>query len=142
MTSANASPGTCFAPLSERRPAWQDNQVRMQSVCGECHNENFLNDFYTAADAATEKVNAWVLESRDIVAPLQENNLMTSAPFDEPIDYVFFELWHHWGRTAKFGTWMQGADYVQWHGAYEVLSDLAELRELTTDKLDAAGVGQ
>jgi hypothetical protein len=131
-----------FSPLSERRPAWQDNQVRMQSVCGECHNENFLNDFYTAADAATEKVNAWVLESRDIVAPLQENNLMTSAPFDEPIDYVFFELWHHWGRTAKFGTWMQGADYVQWHGAYEVLSDLAELRELTTDKLDAAGVGQ
>jgi hypothetical protein len=34
--------------------------------------------------------------------------------------------------------WMQGADYTQWHGAYEMLSDLAELREITQDKLDAA----
>ena len=49
-----------------------------------------------------------------------------------------FNLWHHWGRTAKFGTWMQGADYVQWHGAYEVLHDLAELTEMADDILHAA----
>ena len=59
---------------------------------------------------------------------------------DEPIDFTFFNLWHHWGRTAKFGTWMQGPDYVQWHGAYEVLHDLAELREMTHDKLVEAGI--
>ena len=33
---------------------------------------------------------------------------------------------------------MQGPDYVQWHGAYEVLSDLAELREMAAEKLAAA----
>ena len=32
------------------------------------------------------------------------------------------------GRTAKFGTWMQGPDYTQWHGAYEVVKLLAELQ--------------
>ena len=32
-----------FAPISERRPAYQDNIVRMQSVCLECHNENFID---------------------------------------------------------------------------------------------------
>jgi hypothetical protein len=29
---------------------------------------------------------------------------------------------------------------VQWHGAYEVLHDLAELREMTDEKLEAAGI--
>lgn len=125
-----------FPPISTRRPAWQDNRVRMQSVCLECHNTNFVGDFYTAADAATERVNEWVRESDEIMQPLKDRGLLTPAPFDEPIDFVYFEAWHHWGRTAKFGTWMQGADYVQWHGAYELLSDLAELREMVDDKLE------
>ena len=123
------------APVSERRPAWQDNKTRMQGVCFECHNQNFIETFYTDADAATEKVNAWVLESREIIKPLQDAGLMTDEPFDEPIDFVFFELWHHWGRTAKFGTWMQGPDYTQWHGVYELLADLAELRAMVAEKL-------
>jgi hypothetical protein len=129
-----------FAPISTRRPGWQDNLVRMQGVCLECHNENFIDDFYTAADLATERVNAWVVESDEVMAPLKENGLLTAAPFDEPIDYTYFNLWHHWGRTAKFGTWMQGPDYAQWHGAYEVLHDLAELREMAQEKLESAGI--
>ncbi|MFQ5420146.1 MAG: multiheme c-type cytochrome [Anaerolineae bacterium] len=128
------------APVSERRPAWQDNKVRMQSVCSECHNKEFIDDFYTNADLAVERVNEWVLESREVIQPLKDNGLLTDAPFDEPIDFTFFNLWHHWGRTAKFGVWMQGADYVQWHGAYEILHDMAELREMVNDKLEAAGI--
>jgi hydroxylamine dehydrogenase len=127
-----------FSPISERRPGWQDNLVRMQGVCFECHNTNFINNFYTAADKATERVNVWVRESDEIMQPLIAQNLLTPEQFDEPVDYVYFELWHHWGRTAKFGTWMQGPDYAQWHGAYEVLADLAELREIVADKLHQA----
>jgi hydroxylamine dehydrogenase len=128
-----------FAPISERRPGWQDNRTRMQNVCRECHNQNFIEAFYADADAATEAVNTWVDKSDQIVAPLKAQGLLTDAPFDEPIDFVYFELWHHWGRTAKFGAWMQGPDYTQWHGAYEVLSDLADLREMVDAKLKKAG---
>jgi hydroxylamine dehydrogenase len=124
-----------FAPISERRPSWQDNRTRMQQVCRSCHNENFIEDFYAAADEATEAVNAWVEESDEMVRPVVQRGLMTAEPFDEPIDFVYFELWHHWGRTAKFGAWMQGPDYTQWHGAYEVVADLAELKELVDKKL-------
>lgn len=130
-----------FAPISQRRPGWQDNKVRMQSVCRECHNEVFIETFYNAADRATGAVNAWVEESDQLMAPLKEGGLLTGEAFDEPIDFVYFELWHHWGRTAKFGTWMQGPDYVQWHGAYEVLSDLAELKELVGARLDLEDLG-
>jgi hypothetical protein len=125
-----------FAPISTRRPSWQDNLVRMQNVCLECHNKTFVEAFYDDADAATEAVNAWVRTSDEMVAPLIDQGLMTEAPFDEPIDFTYFELWHHWGRTAKFGAWMQGPDYTQWHGAYELLSDLAELDVLVSEKLE------
>jgi hypothetical protein len=131
-----------FAPISQRRPAWQDNRTRMQNVCRECHNENFIETFYVDADAATEAVNDWVEESNEIIAPLKEQGLLTAEPFDEPIDFTHFELWHHWGRTAKFGAWMQGPDYVQWHGAYEVLSDLADLTEMALEKLSGAKGGE
>lgn len=128
-----------FAPVSERRPDWQENLIRMQGVCLECHNEIFVADLYTAADKATERVNEWVRESDAIMQPLKDQKLLTPEQFDEPIDYTYFELWHHWGRTTKFGVWMQGPDYAQWHGAYEVLSDLAELRELVAIRLQEAG---
>lgn len=129
-----------FAPISERRPAWQDNVVRMQGVCQECHNENFIDTLYANADAGVEAVNELVRESDEIMAPLKENGLLTDAAFDEPIDFTYYELWHHWGRTAKFGMWMQGADYTQWHGVYEMLADRAELIEMRDEKLEEAGI--
>jgi hypothetical protein len=131
-----------FAPVSTRRPDWESNLAAMQGVCLDCHNENFISTFYADADKATERVNEWVLESQQIIAPIQEAGLLTDAPFDETIDYTYFNLWHHWGRTAKFGTWMQGPDYAQWHGAYEVLHDLTELQEMVDEKLENSAAGE
>jgi hydroxylamine dehydrogenase len=128
-----------FNATSTRRPVWQDNQVRMQGVCQECHNQDFIDTFYTNADAEVAAVNAWVQQSDEMMQPLKDQGLLTDAQFDEPIDYTYFELWHHWGRTAKFGAWMQGPDYTQWHGAYEVLKSLSELRVEVDQKLQGAG---
>ncbi len=124
-----------FAPISEQRPGAAGNKVRMQAVCQECHNKNWIEAFYEDADAATEAVNDWVRESNEIMAPVKEAGLLTAEAFDEPIDFTYFDLWHHWGRTAKFGAWMQGPDYTQWHGAYEVLRELAELKKMAEEKL-------
>jgi hydroxylamine dehydrogenase len=129
-----------FSPISDRRPSWQDNRVRMQSVCSECHNKDFKDNFYADADTLVLAVNGWVAESDQLMQPLKDQGLLTSEPFDEPIDFEYFELWHHWGRTTKFGAWMQGPDYTQWHGAYEVLHSLAELRAMVNEKLNATSV--
>jgi hypothetical protein len=101
----------------------------------ECHNQNFITDFYNDGDALVGSINSWVAQSDQMVAPLKEQGLMTKLPFDEPIDFTYFEIWHHWGRTAKFGAWMQGPDYTQWHGAYEMLKGLEELQEQVNAKL-------
>ncbi len=122
-----------FSAVSERRPSWQDNLVRMQGVCLQCHNKNFVDSFYQGADAATAKVNDWVNESNKIQDQMKQAGAPIDPAFNQPIDFTAFELWHHWGRTAKFGTWMQGPDYTQWHGAYEILKALADLRSYAAD---------
>jgi hypothetical protein len=128
-----------FASISQKRPNWQDNRSHMQSVCFECHNQNFIATLYEGADGATEQVNTWVQESNDLVAPLQKAGLINTADFSEPIDFTYFNLWHYWGRTTKFGTWMQGPDYTQWHGAYPLQETLADLKEMIDLKQQAAG---
>ena len=128
-----------FSSVSVRRPAWQDNKVRMETVCLECHNQTFIDNFYTSADAATNTVNDLVNQAVATTKPLYDQKILSSTAFDDPIKFTEFELWHHYGRTAKFGTWMQGPDYTQWHGAYEVMKDLVELKSETQQKLQAAG---
>jgi hydroxylamine dehydrogenase len=128
-----------FSSLSQPRPNWEDNRSQMQSVCFECHNKNFITSMYAGADAATQQVNDWVTESNDLVAPLQKQGLINTANFDEPIDFTYFDLWHYWGRTTKFGTWMQGPDYTQWHGAYPLQETLADLKQMVDAKQKAAG---
>ncbi|HEX7976381.1 MAG TPA: multiheme c-type cytochrome [Anaerolineales bacterium] len=128
-----------FASLSERRPSWQDNKLRMTGVCLECHNKTFVDTFYTDADKEVAAVNGFVQQGNDIMANLTKQNLVTPAQFDEPIDYTQFELWHNWGRTAKFGAWMQGPDYTQWHGAYEMLKAITDLKDMAAQKQQAAG---
>jgi hydroxylamine dehydrogenase len=128
-----------FASLSQQRPNWQDNRTRMQSVCFECHNKTFITNMYTAAVAATQQVNTWVQQANDLIAPLQNQGLINTNNFDEPIDFTYFNLWHYWGRTTKFGLWMQGPDYSQWHGAYPLMQTMADLRAMVNAKLQAAG---
>jgi hypothetical protein len=128
-----------FSSISERRPNWQDNMVRMQSVCFECHNKSFVDDYYAAADKATLQVNTWVTQSQKIIQPLTDLKLISDQPFVDSVQFDQYELWHHYGRTVKFGVWMQGPDYAQWHGAYEVIKRLAELQQTVTDRIKAAG---
>jgi hypothetical protein len=66
----------------------------------------------------------------DIVSGLRQEGLLTPEPFDEPIEFVAFDFWHYYGRTAKHGAFMGGADFVQWHGNYEILSHLVELESM------------
>jgi hypothetical protein len=128
-----------FSPISERRPSYQDNKVRMQNVCRECHNANFIQNFYDDADKLVDAVNTSVKDSDVVLKELKDKKFVNDKPFDEPMDFTHYELWHHWGRTAKFGAWMQGADYTQWHGAYEVVKALAELKDYLKVKMDEAG---
>jgi hypothetical protein len=40
--------------------------------------------------------------------------------FTHPIDWTWFELWHHEGRRARHAAAMMAPDYTHWHGTYDL----------------------
>jgi hydroxylamine dehydrogenase len=55
------------------------------------------------------------------VAGLRKDSVLGSRLYQKPIDFLLFDPWHYDGRTSKHGAFMGGADFVQWHGNYELL---------------------
>ena len=69
-----------------------------------------------------------VLAAKAIMDGLHKDGTLSGPPFTHPIDFTYFNLWHYDGRTSKHGAFMGGADFVQWHGNYELLSKTVELQ--------------
>lgn len=122
-----------FAPISKKRPNYQIGQDAMQSVCLKCHAKSQIDTFYSDAEIVVESTNKKVQTALEIVKELREEGLLTPTPFDEPIEFLAFDLWHYFGRTAKHGAFMGGADFVQWHGNYELLLKTIELKEMAKE---------
>ncbi|MTI81885.1 MAG: nitrate reductase [Firmicutes bacterium] len=119
--------------ISSQREDWQSKRANMVSVCASCHNENFTSEHFEKADKLVGIADENVKEGQDLMAELESEGLITSEPFDHPIDFTMFELWHHEGRRARFGGMMGGPDYVQWHGIYDQKKHLTEMEEMAEE---------
>jgi len=95
----------------------------MQNVCFQCHTKTFVSNFYDQFDSQVDLYNEkYGKPALALMKLLKANNLITSIPFDDKIEWTYFYLWHHEGRRARHGAAMMAPDYTQWHGNY----DLAE----------------
>ncbi len=119
-----------FAAVSEQRPGYLAGQTEMKETCLKCHASPSVSRFYAEAEAVVSATNDRVREAEELMADLRSEGLLTPEPFDEAIEFLYFDFWHYFGRTAKHGAFMGGADFVQWHGNYELLLKLTELREM------------
>ena len=125
-----------FAPVSERRPGFARAQAEMQETCLRCHASTQVSRFYEEAERVLQSTNQLVREGGRLMGRLRAEGLLTEEPFDEPLEFAYFDFWHYYGRTAKHGAFMGGADFVQWHGNYELLLTLAEMREAASELLN------
>lgn len=122
-----------FAPVSEQRPDFSRKQADMKAMCLQCHTQPHVEEFYGEATDVLHATNAKVAEAKAIVDALRAEGLLTPEPFDEEVEYLYFDLWHYFGRTAKHGAFMGGADFVQWHGNYEILHHTTMLKHLAEE---------
>ena len=118
-----------FAAETTDRPNGVEGRASMKAVCTNCHSQPFVERQYAMADSVTVLVNSKVREARMIIEGLVKDGVITSRPFATKISYDAFDLWHYYGRTAKFGAYMQGPDFVQWHGIYPLLKQLNAVEE-------------
>lgn len=102
--------------------SWQQRRDNMKAMCANCHNGQFIDNFYRQFDDLV------VLYNDKFAKPAQammneltaDGALDKNAPFEHRVQWVFWELWHHEGRRARHGASMMGPDYTHWHGMYEV----------------------
>ncbi len=122
-----------FAAVSEKRPTYLQGQQEMKSMCMNCHTEGHTESFYERAEEVVVATNEKVREAQAIMQGLRDEGLLTPEPYDETIEFTYFDFWHYFGRTTKHGAFMGGADLVQWHGNYELLYKLVELKEAAAE---------
>lgn len=118
-----------FAAVSDKRPTYQQGQDAMKETCLKCHARSQVEKFYQEAESVVADTNEKIREAAAVMKSLREEGLLTETAFDEPIEFLYFDIWHYYGRTAKHGAFMGGADFVQWHGNYELLLKTTELKK-------------
>jgi cytochrome c5 len=128
-----------FPEISSARPNAQANGQLMQAVCEQCHSSDLVTQFYANANEVVTQVNSLMAQADAIMANLTAKGLITSIPYDAPIKFAYFDLWHDYGRTAKFGAFMGGPDYTQWHGVYAILEQLSTLQQMSQQLIAEAG---
>jgi cytochrome c553 len=110
----------------------------MKNVCQSCHQPTIVNNFfiqYEGIIALYEDKFAKPGEKLYNLAVKVLEHDSAYAPFSQPIDYTWFELWHHEGRRARQAASMQAPDYTHWHGTYDLAKNwnskfIPELREV------------
>ncbi len=56
----------------------------------------------------------------DHAGALFAEKLLTPTPFDEPIEFTYWELWHDEGARARHGAAMMSPNHAWWEGMYVV----------------------
>jgi formate-dependent nitrite reductase cytochrome c552 subunit len=110
--------------VSTKFDDWEVRRDAMEDVCTQCHSQSYVDSFYQQFDEVVELYNnKFAVPAKGIMDQLKAEGLVTVTPFDEEIEWTYFELWHHEGRRARHGAAMMGPDFVQWHGFYEVANN-------------------
>jgi len=127
------------AEITDKRTNFAQAQEAMKNVCSNCHAQSTVDRVYDAAEQVVAGTNDKVRESKAVLEALRKDGLLEAKPFQKPIDFAYFDLWHYYARTSKHGAFMGGADFVQWHGAYPLRKHAVEIKALAEEMRRAHG---
>ncbi|AMV71689.1 hypothetical protein JCM30471_02550 [Desulfuromonas carbonis] len=129
------------SPVSGRTTDWQKKLHDMQDVCSACHGAPFVEGFYKQLDEFVVFYNdKFAIPAKEIRGILMDEGVLSKSDFDDKIDWIYWELWHHEGRRARHGAAMSGPDYAWWHGIYDVAKNFyTELLPEAKEACEKAG---
>ncbi len=121
--------------LESARVSWEQRRKNMENVCGSCHEDQHVANFYAQYDGLIDLYNEKFAKPGQALMALAQPLKQGSPKFAHILDWTWFELWHHEGRRARHGAAMMGPDFTHWHGTYEIAKHwyvklVPELREL------------
>lgn len=118
---------------------WKKEREKMEKVCLACHSNNWTKGHFAHFDAAVVNYNDnYYKPMKKLIDELYEKKLLyKSKDLDEELEIEMYELWHHEGRRARFGTAMMAPDYAWWHGFYELKKRCMEIEEEAEELLES-----
>jgi hypothetical protein len=137
---------TLRPPISKKLVNWKERRESMKDVCRQCHGDFMIDGFYTQFDNLVKLYNEkFAIPATEVRKRLIDEGVLTKADFDDKLDWIYWELWHHEGRRARHGASMMGPDYAWWHGMYEVAKHfynkfLPEVEHLMGGKQEASAL--
>lgn len=132
---------TLRPPVSKKLENADKRRAAMKDVCSNCHSTPFIEGHYKQFDNLVDLYdNKFAKPATAIRKELMEKGILTKADFDDKLDWIYWELWHHEGRRARHGAAMSGPDYAWWHGIYDVAKNfysefLPEVKRVAGPKL-------
>jgi len=121
-------------------------RANMKDVCTSCHQSTFVDNFFVQYEALLD-----LYDKKYAVPGLELYALATAVlktdesyvGFVHPIDWTWFEIWHHEGRRARHAASMQAPDYTHWHGTYDMAKHwmvkfVPEIRQIIAEYKDSA----
>ena len=95
----------------------------MSAVCRECHSKAFANNFMDQFDRTVSLYNdKFGKPAQAIMQGLYEQGVLTPTPFDEPLEFTYWQMWHEHGAAVRHGAAMASPA----HTAIEGMQPLAE----------------
>ena len=119
---------------------WEQRRNKMKDVCSACHTDRQVLGHYKQFDDVVDLYNdKFAKPLSSMMGELVKGGYITAAPFDDKIEWTWWEIWHHQGRRARHGAAMMGPDYTWWNGIYVVAQDtyfkwIPEMREVVRKK--------
>lgn len=138
MEKPNGETGTVKAVATPKR-----RRQAMSMVCLECHSKVFTKGFMRQFDNVVELYNdKFGRPAKAIMDELYERKLLTPTPFDEPIEFTYWELWHDEGARARHGAAMASPNHAWWEGMYVVGRNfysrfLPQVKDVAGDQAEA-----
>ena len=86
--------------ITQKRPNYVPAQANMKQVCTQCHTAATSSASMTRPSRWSPRPTPRSSRARHRDG-LREDGSLTGPPFTNPIDFLYFDLWHYDGRTRS-----------------------------------------
>lgn len=98
---------------------WEERRDNMLTVCGSCHTEEYIANFYLQYDNLIHLYNnKFGIPGSQLMDVVE--SVLKPQQFSNKIDWIWFDLYHNEGRAARHGAAMMAPDITHWEGTYEI----------------------
>jgi len=125
---------------------WEERRDAMLTVCGSCHTEEYIANFYIQYDNLIQLYNSkFGIPGSKLMDVVKE--VLNPQEFSNKIDWIWFDLYHNEGRAARHGAAMMAPDITHWEGTYEVAKSfynefIPEIRNIANKARKAGKVAE